>query len=91
MKIHFTKKEYRQLLYLVFLGDWMVTAHDPMDASPYAAVREKLYAQAKAFGFDDLIVYNKSMGIHTETAAFEEQGVMNYVFRYNDEVKQDPD
>lgn len=83
MKIHFTKKEYRQLLELIYLGDWLASAHSETDESPYEAIREKIYSYAKAFHCEDWIEYDKSLGRHYETAAFEGQGVMERIEQYN--------
>ena len=90
MKIHFTKKEYRQLLDLVFLGDWVASV-DEEKPSPYDALREKIYAHAKDFGFDDLIEYDKSEQKHFETAAFEDQGVMELLEYYQTYIRQNVD
>ncbi|MCU7944723.1 MAG: hypothetical protein KZQ87_18800 [Candidatus Thiodiazotropha sp. (ex Cardiolucina cf. quadrata)] len=62
MKINFTKKEYRQLLDMVFLGGWVASPHREDNSSPYETLSEKIYAHAKDFGFDDLIVYNIKHG-----------------------------
>lgn len=87
MKIHFTKKEYRQLLDVVFLGDWLASAQREDDASPYEGIREKIYAYAKEFGFEDLIEYDKDAKKHFETGAFEDQGVMELIDQYNDQIR----
>jgi len=89
MKIHFSKKEYRQLLDLVFLGDWMASGHLEDTESPYEELRNKIYSHAKDFGFDDLIVYDKTEDAYFETALFEDQGVLNVVEAYNQHVVED--
>lgn len=89
MKIHFSKKEYRQLLDLVFLGDWVASAHLDDTKSPYDEIRNKIYSHAKEFGFDDLIVHDKGEDEYFETALFEEQGVMNLIEEYNQHVMED--
>ena len=53
MKIEFSKAEYRTLLELLYLAEWMLTAHD--DAPDPAKERhyllcQKIYASAKAMG-----------------------------------------
>lgn len=73
---------------MVFLGDWVASAHREDDRSPYETLREKIYAHAKDFGFDDLIVYNKGMEQYCETARFEAQGVMRLIMEYETDVKQ---
>ena len=87
MKILFTKKEYRQLLDLVYLGDWVASADREDDSSPYEALREKIYSYAKEFGYGDLIVYDKQFGKHIETSSFEEQGVNALLDHYHHHIK----
>lgn len=87
MKIHFSKKEYRQLLDLVFLGDWIASGMNEGEASPYDDIREKIYSHAKEMGCEQLIEFDKSLGKHFETAKFEDSGVMELVDRYNHHIK----
>lgn len=89
MKIFFSKKEYRQLLDVMFLGDWVVSGYSEDDHSPFSELREKIYACAKDFGYGDLIEYDKGENKHYETALFEEQGVMDKIETYNKYVRQD--
>ena len=88
MKILITKKEYRQLLDLVFLGDWVASLGCEDDGSPYEALREKIYSYAKDYGFETLIEYDKVDNKHYETAAFEDGGAMEYIEAYDEWVEQ---
>jgi hypothetical protein len=92
MKIHFTKQEYRQLLELVFMADWMMTAHETSleTASPYESLRKKIYANAKEFGLQNLIVYESADHEYYETAQLEER-VMHHIEAYNQHVLQESD
>ena len=90
MKIFFSKNEYRQLLNLVFLGDWLVSAYSEDEKSPYKALRKKIYSHAKDFGFDDLIDHDKHEDNYYETTRFEEQ-VMDFIEAYNRHVRDDDD
>lgn len=83
MTIDLTKQEYRQLIDLVCLGDMMIDgALDGKVPPQYVAIREKIYSHAKEFGYDDLIEYDESMGIHTETAKYDESPAMDYPYKY---------
>lgn len=83
MKIYFSKREYRQLLDLIYLGDWVVASHLETEKSPYESLRNKIYSHAHDFGFDELIVHDKHANAYYETASFEEQGVTDYIDAYN--------
>ncbi len=47
MKIFFSKREYRQLLDLVYMGDWMVAALYDGEKTPYDDLRNKIYFYAR--------------------------------------------
>lgn len=75
MKIHFSKKEYRTLLELLHLGDWMLHAHDVTKNPETARHREllqKLFSHYKAMGCEDLIEKHKGDDNFCETRDFEE-------------------
>ena len=58
MKVTFTPKEYRQLLELVHLGMWAVTAYQGEDTTPakrYYALDQRLMQLAGDFGCADLV------------------------------------
>jgi len=87
MKINFTKKEYRLLLDVLYLGQWMLDAHDT-DESPkkkeYDMVVQKIYAHAKEMGCEDLIDASKEMAGYFPTREYEESsGVDGYIDEYN--------
>jgi hypothetical protein len=58
MKIDFNKSEYRLLLDMVYLADWMLTAYDETDdpeKAKYEQLSQKVYSHAKEMGCDSLI------------------------------------
>jgi len=84
LKINFTKKEYRKLLDLVYLGDMVIDGALDGNVPPeYNAIREKIYALAKEYACEELIEYDKELDMHFETAKYEESGVMDYLDSYN--------
>jgi len=83
LKVNFTKKEYLKLLDLVYLGDMVLDgALDGNLAPEYIAMREKIFALAKEYGYEDLIEYDKELDMHFETAKYEASGVMDYLDSY---------
>ncbi|MCO7227590.1 hypothetical protein [Pleionea sp. CnH1-48] len=89
MKINFTKKEYGQLIEMVFLADWMTSAHiDDDTQGPYYELAQKLYAYAKDFGMDDKIEFVKALNCYCETAQFEEP-LLDIIDAYGERVLED--
>ena len=75
MKIDITKDEYRDLLDLLYMADWILRAHktgeDPR-TGPYDKVIQKLYAHAGEAGYERLIEHDPSTRNHYTTREFEE-------------------
>jgi hypothetical protein len=75
MKINFTKKEYRSLIDLLDIANWVINAHrtdiggEPKD---YADLIQKIYSFSKEMGCEDIIEFNKSLGGYFSTREFEE-------------------
>ncbi len=87
MKINFTKKEYRLLLDIIYLGQWMVEAHET-GSSPksekYDMVAQKIYSHAKEMDCEDLIEASKEMAGYFPTREYEdESGVHDIIDEYN--------
>jgi hypothetical protein len=78
MKIHFTKKEYRALLDIIQIADWVMHAHDIQEKHETAYYRElfqKFYSFAKEMGFEDLIEFAKENGEYYPTRKFEDESM----------------
>lgn len=88
MKINFTKKEYRTLVDLIFLGDMVVNGIRAGDdnVKEYEELREYIYSFAKQMGCEDIIKFDKQFNQHFETREFEESKVQNYLTEYANEV-----
>ena len=87
MKINFTKKEYRYLLDLIYLGDWVMTADDVEDdpkKKHHEEITQKIYSFAKDFDCEDLIEYNSDFDKHNETRNFEESEVAQYLASFEE-------
>ena len=87
MKINFTKKEYRLLLDLVYLGEWMLTAHDDVPdpaKEGYEMLIQKIYSHAKELGCESLIEDSKELGSYLPTREYEEGSeIHEHIGRYN--------
>lgn len=75
MNIDFTKEEFRALLDMVTLGDWIITAHDT-ERDPaqeiFTAVLQKIFSRAEEFGCGDLVVFDPELQEFFETKDYGE-------------------
>jgi hypothetical protein len=89
MKINFTKKEYRSLLDIIHIADWIMNSHsieERKDTEEYEEVFQKLLACAKEMGYEDLIEYIKRNGKYYPTHKFENESVAH---QFIDEFQED--
>jgi len=74
MKIDITKEEYRLLLDILSISDWVMNAtrvEADSETAPYAALMQKFLSHAKAFGFDNFVEYDDQDKNYFFTAEFE--------------------
>ncbi len=87
MKINITKKEYRLLLDILYLGDWMLTAHDQEempDKEKYQDVIQKFYSYAEEMGYENLIEADKESNKYYETMEYEDSSKVDEIIEnYN--------
>lgn len=87
MKRNITKKEYRLLLDILYLGNWMLTAHDQEEApekEKYQDVIQKFYSYAEAMGYENLIEADKVSNKYYETKEYEDTSEVNEIIEnYN--------
>ena len=75
MKINITKKEYKTLLEMLQITDWILHAHktdESEDTKPFKDFEQKIFAQAKDFGYDHLIEYDTELQRFFPTSEFED-------------------
>jgi len=86
MKINFTKKEYKVLLEMITLADWILHAtkveKDPR-TEKHRELGEKIYSYAAEMGYGHLIEYSKTLGSHFPSRQFEENSsVRTFIEEY---------
>ncbi len=88
MKINFTKKQFENLLKLVYLGNWVVNAHRTDDTiKKYEDLEHYVFSFAKAFGFEEYADAEKvGNGEFYPTRVFEEETDIN---KLHDEYDSD--
>lgn len=89
MNVFITKKEYRLLLDMLYLSDWMMNAHaadDQEQHKEHQALRRKLLAYYKEMEAQDLIEYSEELDEYCELAPYEESLHDHYIGPYNTET-----
>ena len=88
MKLNITNNEFRDLLDLLYLADWMITSYDETptdDDNPYHSLIQKFYSHAKDFGCESLVEFADEFQQHFPTRRFEEESaVRTFVENYDD-------
>jgi hypothetical protein len=88
MKINFTKKEYRLLVTMIEISDWIMHAHPDADqpgTREYRTLRNKILSYFKEMGMEDC--YTKVGDEYYETAEYEEDSEqMQFIEEYSQET-----
>ena len=85
----FTKNEYRFLLDMVEMAEWVLNSRktDSSDeVKEYSEVYQKILSHAKEMGFENLITYDENLDGYYATAEYEESEHMRYVEEFEDDV-----
>ena len=85
MELHLTRKQYRRLLDMVYIGNWILNSTRGDDRIPdYDEVESLLFSKAKEEGMGILAeVYN---GEIIPSRAFAEGGIHEAIMDYEDNV-----
>jgi hypothetical protein len=90
MKINFTKNEYRLLLDIAYLGQWMLQAYESdlsSEDDEYEMLVQKIYSFGKEMGFGDLVESSKKLNKFYPTRLYEdESGIHDKIDQYNDDT-----
>jgi hypothetical protein len=85
MHIDLTKKQFENLLQLVYLGDWIAQAPREEPENGLAAMEQYLLSLAKEFGLKSYAGFDKEAGIYYPTEEFEKRtGVVQMLDQYNE-------
>lgn len=89
MNISLTKKEYRALIDMLYLADWMMNSHasDPEEYHrEHQALRKKLLSYSKEMEADDIIEYVEDLNDYYETKDYDDQLHEMFIDTYDDET-----
>ena len=90
MQIELTTDEYRQLVDVLYLADWLLTAHkvgDDPRVELYHQLIQKLYAYTQEVGLSHLIEYAAEFDQYFPTRDFEAgTPIHEFIDEYDDET-----
>ncbi len=72
-KIELTNEQYLLLLKLVYLGNWMSSAHKDNTDPLLDDTEQYIYSFASLFGYNNSIEYDKSLNKYFPSSEFEEE------------------
>ncbi len=85
MQIELSKKEFRRLLDMVYIGNWILNSTRGNDRfEDYDIVESKLFALCREHGMDRLV--EVSDGIDVPSRAFSDGGIHEAIVDYEDTV-----
>ena len=85
MQIELTKKEFRRLLDMAYIGNWILNSTRGDDRfTDYDNVESKLFALCREVGMDNLV--EKWEGEDVPSKAFSEGGIHEAIIDYEDTV-----
>ena len=88
MTIEFTKKQYENLIKLIYLGNWMINAFRIDEGvKKFEEVTDYIYSFAKDFGLEKYIEYDEKFNKFYPTREFEEDtDIEHYMDEYDAET-----
>ncbi len=88
MQFEITKEEYRDLLDLLYVSDWVLHAHKTQDepgTKNYRKLEQKILAFAEEMGFGHLIMYEPKHDRYYPTRTFEDvSAAERFIDEYDD-------
>ena len=85
VNIEFTNKEYRRLLDMVYIGNWVLNStREKNRFADYDNLESKIFSKCEPLGLDQL--YRKRAGWYYPSEAFENGGIHEAIMDYEDTV-----
>lgn len=86
MKINITKKEYRLLLDILYISDWIMHSREVHSRSAHHALRKKFLSYYKEMEAEDAIEYATEDDEYYESRVYEEDMHHQFIDPYDEEV-----
>lgn len=85
VNLELTNKEFRRLLDMAYIGNWILNSTRGSDRIPdYDAVEDKLFAKCREEGLTEL--YEEENGVAMASQAYQEGGIHEAIMDYEDTV-----
>jgi len=86
MKINFTKKQYEDLMKLVYLGSWMINSHRTDNVEErYDELEQYILSFSEEFGTENYVEFDEELNRFFTTRKFEEDTeIEQYKEEYDD-------
>lgn len=88
MTLNLTPEEFRSLVKVVFLGNWMANAYRDKPVTEYDDIEQVLLSHASSFGVDDIAGFNQKKKAWVYTREFED-AMGELIDEYNIEALYD--
>ncbi|HLB42367.1 MAG TPA: hypothetical protein VJN02_05890 [Gammaproteobacteria bacterium] len=87
MKINITKKEYRLLLEMLYLADWMMNSQSvERRYKEHEELKKKIFSLYKEMGSEDIIEYSKKLDGYYEVPEYDEYMQEKFITPYDEET-----
>lgn len=84
VQLNLTKEQYRTLLEMTLLGNWMINSTREKTIKEYDDVEQLVFSFAKQAGLEDCIEYVEKLKAYFPTPDFEEEQAMPFKEEYDD-------
>lgn len=72
--IELNKEQYRKLIQLVYLGEWVANSYkENQDDYKFTDIEQHIYSYFQKFGCDDLLEYDEESDMYLPTAEMDEK------------------
>lgn len=90
MKLNLTKAEYKRLLDVLEIADWIIASREAKETprtAPYKKLQQKLFTLAKEHECEDLVEYEEQFRSYIYTDKFDnESPSMKFIQEYNNDT-----
>jgi hypothetical protein len=88
-QIEFSNEEYRFLLDMVYIADWVMNAHEvgqQEETKPYEKLEQRLLFLARDFGSAEYITWDEQLQKYFTTRAYEEERpAMDFIDKFEND------
>ncbi len=87
IKINFTKKQFRELLDLIYAADWLINAiKDNDEEEKYQDLIQYIYSFANKMDCEDLVEYEKEYKKYYGTRELEDGPIREFIDEYDEYI-----